>query len=57
MVHIFCWNYRGLNKPKSKTLLNELLLEHKIDIVGIQETKIKDFRHRILDTSSFTIDK
>jgi hypothetical protein len=56
MVRILNWNCRGLNKPKRKTLLKNYLLKKKIDLVGIQETKIMDFAQRTLDFLSTNID-
>jgi hypothetical protein len=41
----------------AKTFLKDILLEHKIDLAGIQEIKFKKLKQRTLDAFSFIIDK
>jgi exonuclease III len=37
------WNIRGLNQPGSKLCLEQLIRDHRLDFVGVQETKKEDF--------------
>jgi exonuclease III len=55
MVNIFCWNYRGLNKPSKRHLLYQNLKLNNIDIVGIQETKMEEIKYHSLLALSSTI--
>ena len=48
MINILSWNARGLGLPHKRRTLRDYLLFHKIDIVGIQETKKDSFSSRIL---------
>lgn len=41
MTVILHWNIRGLNKSNKRLLLKDMLWEHRVDVVGIQETKKK----------------
>ena len=38
---ISCWNIRGLNQPQKQKEIVRLILEKKIDVMGIVETKVK----------------
>jgi exonuclease III len=49
MVNILSWNCRGLNQSKKKSLLCDILKDNRIEIVGIQETKMKEVSDRILN--------
>lgn len=40
-MNIICWNVRGMNDPSRERDVHELLVEHKIGIVGLLETKVK----------------
>lgn len=46
-MNIISWNARDLGKSKGRRLVKEILIEHHIDIVSIQETKKKDFKENI----------
>jgi exonuclease III len=48
MINVLCWNYRGLGKTKRKRLLKEYLVDNKIDILGIQETKFESLPDKTL---------
>jgi exonuclease III len=37
------WNIRGLNQPGRKLCLEQLIRDHRLDFVGVQETKKEDF--------------
>ena len=46
------WNIRGMGKPARVRQLKELLIQHQIDMVGVQETIKQDFTPRELDNLS-----
>jgi hypothetical protein len=37
-MNIFYWNCRGLGKTQRKHFLKYYLIDHKINLLGIQET-------------------
>jgi exonuclease III len=37
------WNCQGLVKPGKFEFLKELITRHKVDFIGLQETKRKEF--------------
>lgn len=39
MVNILSWNARGLGASTKRRSLKNILVFHRIDILGIQETK------------------
>jgi hypothetical protein len=41
MVNIICWDCRGLGQVKRKRLLKEYICDNKVDILGIQKTKVE----------------
>ena len=46
MSRILSWNIRGLGNPLAKRILKDILIHNKIDIVGIQETKLEVYPSR-----------
>ena len=52
MINFLSWNARGLGLPHKRSLLRDYLMFHKIDILGIQETKKESFSSRILKNLS-----
>ena len=50
------WNARGLNSYKKRQILHDILVDHHIDILAIQETKKEQFTNRILRTISTRFD-
>ena len=50
------WNARGLNSYKKRQILHDILVDHRIDILAIQETKKEQFTNRILRTISTRFD-
>lgn len=56
-MKILNWNARGLNAPKKRRILKDMIITHKIDIIVIQETKKDSFTHRILTSISSKFDK
>jgi hypothetical protein len=40
------WNCQGLVKPGKFEFLKELITKHKVDFIGLQETKRKEFDQR-----------
>jgi exonuclease III len=55
MVNIMCWNCRGLGQAIRKRLLKEYISDNKIDILDIQETKVKTLPSRTLTFLSSSI--
>lgn len=49
-MKIASWNVRGLNSARTQTTVARLIKKHRIDILGIQETKIEELEdlHQIL---------
>ena len=37
---VLCWNVRGLNNPAKRNAVREFVGEAKVNIVGLQETKL-----------------
>ena len=37
------WNARGVNSPKKRQILNDIIVANKIDLIAIQETKKTEF--------------
>jgi hypothetical protein len=54
-MHIFCWNCRGLDKSQRKRLLKNYILDHNIDILDIQETKLETLPSRTINYFSIFI--
>lgn len=55
-MNILNWNVRGLNSSRSRQLLRDLLVDNKIDVVAIQETKKETFTNRCLKGLSTRLD-
>lgn len=51
-MNIISWNVRGLGKPKRRRLVRDVLADHYINIVSLQETKKEDFKDRTLKNFS-----
>jgi exonuclease III len=47
MKEIF-WNIRGLNHPRTNLCLGQLIREHRVDFIGVQETKKESFHPSFL---------
>jgi exonuclease III len=46
-MKVFCWNIRGLGTSQKKAILQDIIKDHTIDIIAIQEIK-KKFSKRLL---------
>ena len=44
------WNIRGMGQPARIRQLKELLVQHQVDIVGLQETIKQSFSQKELDS-------
>jgi exonuclease III len=55
MVNVLCWNCRGLGRAKRRRLLKEYIVDNKIDILGIQETKLESLPDRTLNFVSSSL--
>lgn len=55
-MNILNWNVRGLNSSRSRQLLRDLLIDNRIDVVAIQETKKESFTNRCLKGLSTRLD-
>jgi exonuclease III len=55
-MNILCWNARGLGSSKKHRILHDLILDNKIDLVAIQETKKQSFSSRMLKGISTKFD-
>ena len=55
MSRILSWNIRGLGNPLAKRILKDILIHNKIDIVGIQETKLEVYPSRFFSNISTKI--
>ena len=40
---VLCWNVRGLNNPAKRNVVREFVVESKVNLVCLQETKIDVF--------------
>jgi exonuclease III len=48
MKDIF-WNIRGMGKTGKKQCLIDLIKEHDLDFLGVQETKLEQFSCNLLE--------
>lgn len=55
-MKVLNWNIRGLNAPKKRRALRDIISSNKIDVIAIQETKKETFTHRILKSISSKFD-
>ena len=55
MVKILNWNARGLGLSVKRRYLSDLIKDHNIDLISIQETKKQTFSDRSLRALSFSI--
>lgn len=55
-MRVLNWNARGLNAPKKRRILKDLILDNSIDLIAIQETKKENFSLRILKSISHRFD-
>lgn len=51
-MNILSWNIRGLNACRKRSILADLIKQHSVDILAIQETKKEDFTKRFLKSIS-----
>jgi hypothetical protein len=56
-MNLLCWNARGLGSSKKRNMLHDLIIDHHVDIVAIQETKKQTFSTRILRSISTKLDE
>lgn len=38
-MNILNWNYQGLNSTRKRHILHDLIVDHSVDLVLVQETK------------------
>lgn len=50
------WNARGINSSKKRQILHDIIVDHKIDLIAIQETKKEKFNNRVLKSISTHFD-
>lgn len=55
-MNILNWNIRGMNACRKRSILADLIQQHSVDILAVQETKKPDFSNRILKAISTKID-
>ena len=55
-MKVLNWNARGLNAPKKRRILRDLINDNSIDLIAIQETKKESFTYRILKSISSRFD-
>lgn len=56
-MNILNWNVRGIDAPRKRQILEDLISKHHIDLIAIQETKKENFNHRIMRSISIKFDK
>lgn len=56
MLNILNWNARGLCAPKKRRKLNNMIKDHSVDIIAIQETKSENFTNIQLQDISGSFD-
>lgn len=49
MSKILSWNIRGLENSLAKSILKDVLVNNKIDLVGVQETKLEMYPYRFFN--------
>lgn len=55
-LQLMTWNARGINSRHKRDILHDLIVQFKVDIVLIQETKKEHFSNRILNSISTRLD-
>ena len=55
-MNILNWNIRGINACRTRSILSDLIKQHSVDVVAIQETKRENFTKRFLNSISTKID-
>lgn len=55
-MNILTWNIRGMNAPRKRHILHDMILHNNIDMVAIQETKKEEFSLRMLNSLSHKLD-
>ena len=55
-MNILNWNIRGLNACRKRSILADLITQHSVDILAVQETKKEDFTKRFLMSISVKLD-
>lgn len=55
-MNILNYNIWGLNACRKQSILADLIKQHSVDILAIQETKMEDFTHCILKSISIQLD-
>lgn len=50
------WNARGINSSKKRQILHDMIIDHHINLIAIQETKRETFNSRILKSISSHFD-
>jgi hypothetical protein len=56
-MNILSWSVKRLEKSKRQRSVKDILSEHKIDIVNLQEMKKEEFRYRTINNLSSDITK
>ena len=55
-MNILNWNCRGLNSIRKRYILHDLIIDHKVDLLAVQETKKDNFSQRCLNNISSRLD-
>lgn len=55
-MNILNWNYGGLNSTRKRHILHDLIVDHSVDLVLVQETKKEEFTQRYLNSISTRLD-
>ena len=53
MINLAAWNIRGLNAPHKQKEISNLIVQHKISIFAILETKVKKNRRDAVKSKIF----
>jgi exonuclease III len=55
--HVLVWNARGLNSRARRSAVRDIVEQHRISVVCLQETKVQDFSvSRNIDTTGIDYD-
>jgi exonuclease III len=55
-MNVLCWNIRGMNSHHKRNILHDLVVDNKIDLLAVQETKKQEFSKRMLKVVSSKLD-
>ncbi|KAK9715370.1 hypothetical protein RND81_06G160600 [Saponaria officinalis] len=54
LMIIATWNVRGINHPSKQQELKQFFLKHKVDVMGVLETRVKAHKFMVVQRGAFS---